>query len=100
MTCISASMVPSGRREPAWASGYPVDILQRADDLVHLGQDYYLVGIAAGNYRVCQRIGVCQGLGLAVLTGILIGDDGGLYALSSIFLVFMIRSVSGLPKPS
>ena len=63
------------------ASGYPVDILQRADDLVHLGQDYYLVGIAAGYYRVCQRIGVCQGLGLAVLTGILIGDDGGLYAL-------------------
>ena len=47
------------------------------------------------------RVSVGQRLALAVLAGVFVGDDDGLDALQpQSFWQFMIRSVSGLPKPS
>mgnify|MGYP001702679101 CR=1 FL=1 len=77
-----------------------VNVIEGAYNLVQLGQLDNHVGVTTGDDRVSQRIGIGQGLALAILTGVFVGDDGGLYANCSIFLVFMIKSVSGLPKPS
>ena len=62
-------------------AGDDVHIVQGPDHLVHLGQDDDLVGVAAGDNGVGQRVGVGQGLALTILAGVLVGDDGGLDAL-------------------
>src|SRR5699024_11179532 len=70
-----------GTQGPGVAAGDDVHIVQGADHLVQLGQDDDLVGVAAGDNGVGQGVGVGQGLALAVLSGVLVGDDGGLHAL-------------------
>ena len=53
-------------------AGDLVDIVERTDDLVHRGKDDHLVGVTAGDDGIGQRIGIRQGLGLTVLTGVLV----------------------------
>ena len=62
------------------AAGDLIDIVKRADDLLHRREHDHLVGIAAGDDCIRKRVGIRKGLGLTVLPGILVGDDGGFYA--------------------
>ena len=57
-----------------------VNVIEGAYNLVQLGQLDNHVGVTTGDDRVSQRIGIGQGLALAILTGVFVGDDGGLYA--------------------
>ena len=62
-------------------AGAVVNVIQHADNLVHGRQDDFHVSVTAGDNSVSQRIGVSQGLGLAVAACVLVGDQDGLDAL-------------------